>query len=127
MSNYDAAKFEAAALAGDWRAAVAVLSRSAVRPEVLEALMIPDAHLEVVMGVLARQDVTPDHLAWAATFDNAQILSRVVANPKTPVSLVQEIRDRAAGREQAIWVHLREFADRVLARSGQDSGLHGLV
>ncbi|WP_275779746.1 hypothetical protein [Paenarthrobacter sp. Y-19] len=125
MTGYDAKKFEAAALAGDWRAAVAVLSRSTGRPEVLAALMKPDAHLEVVLGVLGRQSVTPEHLAWAATFDNAQVLGRVLSNPKTPVSLVREIRDRVADREEDIWVHLREYADRILARVARESGLHG--
>ena len=124
MTGYDAEKFEAAALAGDWKAAVAVLSRAAVRPEVLDALMSPEAHLEVVLGVLARQDVTPEHLAWAATFDNAQILGRVVSNPKTPVPLVREIRDRVADREAPIWVHLREYADRVLDKANRESGMH---
>jgi hypothetical protein len=125
MSGYDAARFEAAALAGDWRAAVAVLSRSTVRPEVMEALMAPDAHVEVVLGVMGRHDVTPERLAWAATFDNAQILGRVVSNPKTPTPLIREIRDRVADRDAAIWVHLREYADRVLARIDRESGLHG--
>ena len=127
MSGYDAEKFEAEALAGDWRAAVAVLYRATVRPEVLQALMAPDAHLEVVLGVLARQDVTVEHLEWAATFDNAQILGRVVSNPKTPIALVREVRERVVDREEPIWVHLREYADRVLARHGRDSGLQGLV
>lgn len=125
MTEYNAAAFESAALAGDWRAAVAVLSRASVRPEVLEALMSPDAHLEVVLGVLARQDVTPERLAWAATFDNAQILGRVVSNPKTPTSLVREIRDRVEDREEPIWVHLREYAGRVLDKNARESGLHG--
>lgn len=114
MTGYDAERFEAAALAGDWRAALAVLSRASVRPEVLKALMTPDAHLEVVLGVLGRQDVTVEHLQWAATFDNAQILSRVVSNPKTAVWLVREIRERVADRDADTWVHLREYADRVL-------------
>jgi hypothetical protein len=127
MTGYDAEKFEAEALAGDWKAASAVLSRATVKPEVLAALMTTDAHLEVVLGVLGRQDVTPEHLAWAATFDNAQILGRVVSNPKTSVTSVREIRDRAADREGAIWVHLREYADRVLSRNGRDSGLQGLL
>ena len=127
MTGYDAEKFEADALAGDWKAASAVLSRATVKPEVLAALMSTDAHLEVVLGVLARQDVTVEHLAWAATFDNAQILGRVVSNPKTPIALVREIRERVLDRQEPIWVHLREYTDRVLARHGRDSGLQGLV
>ncbi|WOH20108.1 hypothetical protein IRJ34_07230 [Paenarthrobacter sp. GOM3] len=125
MTGYDAETFEAGALAGDWKAAIAVLSRASVRPEALEALMASDAHVEVVLGVLARPSVTPEHLAWAATFDNAQILGRVVSNPKTPLSLIREIRDRAADRDAAIWVHLREYADRILDRAERETGLHG--
>ncbi|NWL32995.1 hypothetical protein [Paenarthrobacter nitroguajacolicus] len=125
MNGYDAEKFEADALTGDWRAAVAVLSRSNLRPEVLAALMTEDAHLEVVLSVIGRQDVTPERLAWAATFDNAQILGRVVSNPKTPTPLIREIRDRVAGRGSDIWVLLREYADRVLDRIDRESGLHG--
>ncbi|WP_284986948.1 hypothetical protein [Arthrobacter sp. fls2-241-R2A-172] len=125
MTGYDAETFEAEALAGDWKAAVSVLARSSVRPEVLEALMTPDAHLEVVLGVLGRPSVTAEHLAWAATFDNAQILGRVVSNPKTPLPLIREIRDRVADRDAAIWVRLREYADRILDRAQRETGLHG--
>ncbi|WP_420179705.1 hypothetical protein [Paenarthrobacter sp. TA1.8] len=125
MTGYDAEKFEADALAGDWRAAVAVLSRANLRPEVVAGLMTHDAHLEVVLGILGRQDVTSEHLAWAATFDNAQILGRVLSNPKTPTPLIREIRDRVADREPDIWVHLREYANRVLERIDRESGLHG--
>jgi hypothetical protein len=125
MPGYDAEAFEATALAGDWKAATAVLSRGSVKPEVLAALMTSDAHVEVVLGILSRQSVTPEHLAWAATFGNAQILGRVVSNPKTPTPLIREIRDRVAGREGPIWVHLREYADRVLTRIDRESGLRG--
>jgi hypothetical protein len=124
MTGYDAETFEAAALAGDWRAAVSVLYRASIRPEVLAALMTSDAHLEVVLGVLGRPDVTPEHLAWAATFDNAQVLGRVVSNPKTPVALVREIRERSGGRPEDIWVHLTDYCGRVLDREAAASGLH---
>lgn len=70
--------------------------------------------------------MTPERLAWAATFDNAQILGRVVSNPKTPTPLIREIRDKVADRDAPpIWVHLREYADRVLDRIDRESGLHG--
>lgn len=87
--------------------------------------MSPDAHLEVVLGVLGRPSVTPEHLTWAATFDNAQILGRVVSNPKTPLPLIREIRDRVADRDAAIWVHLREYADRILSGVERETGLYG--
>ncbi|MFE4195264.1 hypothetical protein ACFRJ9_05315 [Paenarthrobacter sp. NPDC056912] len=118
-------QYETRALNGDWKAACTVLSRTSVRPEVLEAPMTPDAHLEVVLGVLGRPGVTPEHLAWAATFDNAQILGRVVSNPKTPMSLVRDFRERSDGRPEDIWVHLTTYCGRVLARSASESGLHG--
>lgn len=109
--------FEARALQGDWLAAVTVLSRPSIGPEVLEALMTPDADKEVVLGVLSRPDVTVEHIAWAASFDNAQVLGRVASNPKTPMSLVREIRERAQGRPEDIWVHLAAYCGRVLARA----------
>ncbi|QOT16463.1 hypothetical protein [Paenarthrobacter sp. YJN-5] len=118
-------EFETKALQGDWLAAVTVLSRISVRPDVLEALMTPDAHKEVVLGVLSRPDVTPGQIAWAATFDNAQVLGRVVSNPKTPLPLVREIRERAEGRPEDIWVHLAAYCGRVLDRAAKESGLHG--
>jgi hypothetical protein len=124
MTGYDAETFEAAALAGDWRAAASVLSRSVVKPEVLAALMTPEAHREVVLGVLGRPDVTPEQIAWAATFDDAHALGRIVSNPKTPLALVRDIRDRAAAKEGDVWVHLRDYADRVLNRTAGESGLH---
>ncbi|UOD80371.1 hypothetical protein [Paenarthrobacter ureafaciens] len=117
-------EFETQALAGDWRAACAVLSRASIKPEVLEALMTPDAHKEVVLGVLSRPDETPGQIAWAAGFDNAQILGRVVSNPKTPLPLVREIRERAEGRPEDIWVHLAAYCGRVIDREVRETGLH---
>lgn len=117
--------FETKALQGDWLAAVTVLSRISIRPEVLDALMTPDAHKEVVLGVLSRIDVTPDQILWAASFDNAQILGRVVSNPKTPLPLVREIRERAEGRPEDIWVHLAAYCGRVIDREARETGLHG--
>lgn len=122
--GYDAPESEAAALAGDWRAAVAVLSRASVPPAVLASLMTPDAHREVVLGVIGRSSVAPEHLAWAVTFDNAQVLGRVVSNPESPTPLIRDIRDHATGREEDISVHPREYADRVLERIDCESGLH---
>ncbi|AOY72058.1 hypothetical protein ARZXY2_2528 [Arthrobacter sp. ZXY-2] len=118
-------EFETKALAGDWRAACTVLSRASIRPEVLDALMTRDAHVEVVFAVLSRWGVTLDHLAWAATFDDPRILGRVVSNPKTPLSMVRDIRERAEGRPEDVWVHLEAYCGRVLARAASESGLHG--
>jgi hypothetical protein len=116
MTGYDPESFEAAALAGDWRAASTVLSRASVKPEILTALMTTDAHLEVVLAVLGRQDITLEQLAWASSFDNAQVLGRVVSNPKSSTALIRDIRERVAVKDGEIWVELRAFADRVLSR-----------
>lgn len=117
-------EFETRALQGDWLAALTVLSRPNIKPEVLEALMVPGADKEVVLGVLSRPDVTPDQIAWAASFDNAQILGRVVSNPKTPLPLVREIRERAEVRPEDVWVHLAAYCGRVIDRAAKESGLH---
>lgn len=117
-------EYETKALHGDWKAACTVLSRSFLKLEVLQTLMTSDAHLEVVLGVIGRPDVTADHLAWAATFDNAQILGRVVSNPKTPLPLVRDIRERALNLEGDVWVHLAAYCGRVLDRAAAESGLH---
>ncbi|MFJ4026008.1 hypothetical protein ACIPWF_00870 [Paenarthrobacter sp. NPDC089989] len=117
-------EYERKALAGDWRAACTVLSRAAIKPEVLEALMTSDAHVEVVSGVMGRWGLTVEQLAWAATFDDCRILGRVVSNPKTPLPIVREIRERAAARPEDVWVHLEAYCGRVLDRAAAESGLH---
>ncbi|MFJ4168474.1 hypothetical protein ACIPY3_03080 [Paenarthrobacter sp. NPDC089714] len=117
-------EYETEALAGDWRAACTVLSRAAIKPEVLEALITLDAHYEVVFGVLGRHGVTVEHLTWAASFDDPRILGRVVSNPKTPTSLVREIQARAAARPEDVWIHLAAYCSRVLHRAAAESGLH---
>lgn len=117
-------EFETKALAGDWRAACTVLSRASIRPEVLGALMTPDAHVDMLFAVLSRWGVSVEHIAWAVTFDNPRILGRVVSNPKTPLSMVREIRERAAGRPEDVWVHLAAYCGRVLDRAAAESGLH---
>lgn len=116
MSGYVEEEFEQRALAGDWKAAVAVLSRASLKPEVLAALMTDDAHDEVRIGVAARQDVTVEQLRWVAQTENCAILNRLVAHGKTPVDLIDEIREKALQHEGETWRHLEAYTDRVLAR-----------
>lgn len=118
MSGYDAEEFERRALAGDSRAAVTVLSRSSVKSGVLEALMSPEADREIRITLAARQDVTPDQLAWIADCDDAYILNRAVSHPRTHKATIKSIRERAAGREGETWMHLRAFIDRVYGAEG---------
>lgn len=126
MNGYDAKEFEARALAGDWKAAVSVLSRSSLRAEVIAGLMAGDAHDEVRIALAMRSDVTPEQLSWVAQCDNTFILNRLVAHPKTPLSTVRDIRDRAADRECEHRTLLQEYAGRTVERLVKESGgLHG--
>lgn len=78
MTGYNAEEFETRAIAGDWRAAVADLSRATLKPEVLQQLMVPGAHDEVRIGLAMRADVTAEQIEWiASTTDSAFILNRV--------------------------------------------------
>lgn len=86
--------------------------------------MTSDAHVDVVFAVLSRWGISVEHLVWAATFDDPRILGRVVSNPKTPMSMVREIRERAEGRSEDVWVHLAAYCGRVLDRAAAESGLH---
>lgn len=78
MTGYDAAEFEARAVAGDWHAAVSVLSRASVKNEVLAALMTDEAHIEIRIALAMRSDLSPEQLAWCAETENAFILTHPV-------------------------------------------------
>lgn len=122
MNGYDAETFEAAAIAGDWRAAVSVLSRATVKPEVLEALMVPGAHDEVRIALAARTDVTPEQLDWCSQCDSPFILNRLVSHPCTPLATIKDIRDRSADLEGEVWTMLHDYATRTVERRVRESG-----
>ncbi|MET4144418.1 hypothetical protein [Arthrobacter sp. UYCo732] len=115
MNGYDAATFETRAVAGDWHAAVSVLSRASVDPDVLAALMTDDAHIEVRLALAMRSDVTAEQLAWCAQCESAFMLNRLVAHPTTPLTTVKDIRDRSADREGEVWT----MAPRVRLKDGR--------
>lgn len=122
MTGYDAEVFEARALAGDWHAAVSVLSRATLKPEVLSALMTDDAHIEIRIALAMRSDVTPEQLSWCSETDNTFILNRLVSHPKTPLGTVKGIRDRSEGMEGEVWTMLHDFADRTVERLVREQG-----
>lgn len=125
MTDHNAEEFEARTIEGDWHAAVSVLSRASVKPEVLAALMTDDAHLEIRLALAMRSDVTPQQLDWCSKCDSPFMLNRLVSHPKTPLSTVKDIRDRAEGRTDGVWTLLREFATRTIGRRVRESdGLH---
>lgn len=121
MSEYDADEFERRAIAGDWHAAVSVLSRASLKPEVLTQLMVPDAHDEVRIALAMRTDVTPAQLKWAADCDSPFLLNRLVAHPKTPIDTVRDIRAKAKERTGEVWEMLEEYAARTLDQSDHAS------
>jgi hypothetical protein len=120
--TYDAEKFEAAALAGDWHAAVSVLSRASLKPKVLEALMVDDAHIEVRIALAMRPDVTPEQIEWCAQCESPFLLNRLVSHPRTPLSTLRDIRDRSEGRTEATWAMLNEYAQRTVERLVREQG-----
>ncbi|MET3705864.1 hypothetical protein ABIB17_000463 [Arthrobacter sp. UYEF6] len=122
MTGYDAEEFEAAALGCDWRAALSVLSRATLKPEVLAGLMTPDAHIEIRLALAMRPDVSPEQLAWCAQCDDTHMLNRLVAYPKTPLSTVKDIRDRAEGLDGEVWKMLHDYATRTAERRMREQG-----
>lgn len=122
MTGYDAQVFEAKAIGGDWQAAVTVLSRAHINPEVLEQLMTDDAHLEIRIALAARQDVTSEQLAWCSRCDSPFLLNRLVSHPKTPLATVKDIRDRAAARTEETWTMLNAYATRTVERRVREQG-----
>lgn len=126
MNGYDAATFEQRAIAGDWKAAISVLSRASLKPEVRAALMTDDAHDEVRIALAMRSDVAPDELDWCArTTDSTFILNRLVSHPRTPTATLRAIRTKALANTGDPWERLAEYATRVLDRLSSESGLHG--
>lgn len=126
MNGIDIGEFERRAISGDWNAAVTVLTRASLKPEVLKQLMVSDAHLEVRIALAARPDVTAEQLTWCAECESPLLLNRLVGHPRTPLSTLKDIRDRSAGRDGDVWVLLHSYAARTLDRILKESGgLHG--
>lgn len=125
MGDYDAEDFERRALSGDWRAAVSVLSKAFLKPDVRSALMTPDAHDEIRIAMATRSDVAPEELAWAAaTTTSTFILNRIVAHGTVSTSTIREIRNRALAESGEAWQLLAEYATRRLNTISDASGLH---
>jgi hypothetical protein len=122
MNGYDAETFEQRAIAGDWKAAAAVLSRASLKPEVLQQLMTDGAHIEVRIALAARSGVSPEQLTWCAQCDEPFLLNRLVSHPRTPLATMKSIRDRSEGRTEATWAMLHEYAERTIQRRVREQG-----
>ena len=126
MNEQSSEDLEREAVAGDWQAAVSVLSRPSLKPEARTALQTPEAHDELRMALLAGADVAPGEIEWAASpTESTFILNRIVAHGRTDSSTISAIRDRSAEREGETWEMLKAYATRVLDRIAHESGLHG--
>lgn len=118
---YDAARTLERALAGDWRAQVAVVTRQTVDPDVMAAILnLPDLHQEVQLCIIERRDVTLEQLEFLAQrTSSGVVINRIIQNKIVPDELIEAIRDTAAGLEGKVWFEVTEHAGRVLARRRQ--------
>lgn len=95
MTGYDPAEFEARAIGGNGMPQ-SVLSRAAIKPEVLQRLMVPEAHDEVLLALATHQDVTPEQLDWIAEHtEDTYVLNRTAAHGRTSTSTIRNIRSKA--------------------------------
>ncbi|ERI35201.2 hypothetical protein IG195_21755 (plasmid) [Arthrobacter sp. TES] len=119
--RYDAAQSEESALAGDWRAQIAVITRPNVEPAVLAAILNqPGLHEQVQLAITERRDVTVEQLEFLAQrTESAMVINRIIMNATTPIEVIEAIRANALTLESKVWVEVVERADRVLAARGQ--------
>ncbi|NMR32470.1 hypothetical protein [Crystallibacter degradans] len=119
--HYDAAGSEKRALAGDWRAQIAVITRPSVDPAVLAAILNqPGLHEQVQLAVTERRDVTVEQLEFLAQrTESAVVINRIIMNTMTPTEAIEAVRANALTLEGKIWSEVAEHADRVLAARGQ--------
>lgn len=126
MNDVDIVEYERRAIAGEWRAAVTILSRASVNPDVLKALMTPEAHDEVRLAIAMRPDLTPGQTDWiASTTDSTFVLNRMVAHGKAATNTLRDIRSRALEESGETWRMLAEYATGTLERGGRETGLRG--
>lgn len=118
---YDAAGSEERALAGDWRAQIAVITRQTVDPAVLAAILNqPELHEQVQLAITERRDATVDQLEFLAPrTESAVVINRIIMNWTTPIEVIEAIRTNALTLEGKVWFEVVEHAGRVLAARGQ--------
>lgn len=119
--HYDAVRSEELALAGDWRAQIAVITRPNVDPTVLAAILNqPELHEQVQLTITERRDVTVEQLEFLAQrTESAVVINRIIMNWTTPIEVIEAIRANALTLEGKVWFEVVEHADRVLAARGQ--------
>ncbi|WP_139006937.1 hypothetical protein [Arthrobacter crystallopoietes] len=115
--QYDAARSEERALAGDWRAQIAVITRPNVEPAILTAILNqPGLHEQVQLAITERRDVTVEQLEFLAQrTESAVVINRIIMKTMTPIEVIEAIRANALTLEGKVWFEVAEHADRVLA------------
>jgi uncharacterized protein (DUF2336 family) len=115
--TYTAEQLNTMARTGTLKEKITVVSRHNLPTDILEWLMANDDSEEIKREIVARSDVTPQRLVWAArTSQNANTLGRVAGHHLTPLSTVREIQASAAERVGDVWTDLAAFAGRVIKR-----------
>lgn len=107
------------ARSGRWQDQVTAATRTHASAEVLQALMVPGIHHEVVLSLISRPGVTEDQLSWLAEHtDSPHALGRIAGHPKASTGTLKAIRDRAAGETWEGWTHLHRFVVIMLSQRG---------
>ncbi|WP_152642537.1 hypothetical protein [Pseudarthrobacter chlorophenolicus] len=102
-----------------WQDQVTAATRTNIKPEVLDALMVPGLHHEVTLSLISRPGVTEEELAWLAEHtDSPHALGRIAGHPEASTGTLKMIRDRAAGEAWEGWTHLHRFVVIMLAKRG---------
>lgn len=118
MQTYTDDQLKAMIESGDPQQMTIALTRAYIPDSLVQLAMTEDPDREVVLCVIGRAlKVTPEQLSWAARVsDDGLVLNRVIGHPNSPISLIVQIRDRAAEIDDAVHMEMVGHADRLLER-----------
>ncbi|MET3705866.1 hypothetical protein ABIB17_000465 [Arthrobacter sp. UYEF6] len=117
MKSYTPDELLDLARSARWQDQVTAATRTNAPPEVLDTLMVPGAHIEVVLALISRAGVTQGQLSWLAEHtDSPHALGRIAGHPKASTATLKSIRDRAAGETWEGWTHLHRFVVIMLSQ-----------
>lgn len=118
MQTYTDAELESMIRSGDVQQMTIALTRPALPDNLVAVAMTDDPDREVVLCIIGRAlKVTVQQLEWAARVSSdGLVLNRVIGHPHSPISLIVEIRDRAALIDDEVHAEMVGHADRLLER-----------
>lgn len=118
-SSYTESELLALARSTRWQDQVITATRNTVTPEVLQVLMVPGIHHEVVLALISRPNVTEAELSWLTEHtDSPHALGRIAGHPKASTGTLKAIRDRSAREEWEGWAHLHRYVVIMLTQRG---------